>query len=238
MPQVSKVLVKSTDGKEIWVTPKQAQVLEVLENTQAGGCAAVHGYIPSTGYVERPVIDIQMLTRFSYERLMQRKIKALESIRFEDVDSSTIPDEKLKGKTREQWFNDRKEQELNSLRKSLDGDRNDAHRQGHDRCYATFANGVKVHLETKTVDGIKVPVLYNGYPAAESIMVSHLELNRKVIKEGVRKEVNSGASVLMGNAIEKVLNQRSTGIRMISLKEDNFDSLSISHNTIIPEDVA
>jgi len=238
MPNVSKVLVTSIDGQQIWVSPKQAAALEVLENSQGGGCAAVHGYIPTTNYVKPPVVDIQMLTRISYPRLLERKLEALEAVQFSDVDSSIVPDSKLKGKTREEWFEIRKQQEIDSMRKTLAGIRDDAHRQGHDRCYAHFANGVKVHLVTETnEDGIKVPVLTNGFPTADCIMVSHLELNRKVIKDGIRKIVNSGASVLMKNAIDRVLNQRSVGIRMVSLKEDNFDHLSISHNVIVPSDL-
>lgn len=237
MPKVNKILVDTVDGKQIWVSPKQAAALEILEQANAGGCAAVHGYVPTTGYEQSPVVDIQMLTRFNYERLLQRKRDALESIRFEDVDASVVPDNKLAGKTREEWFELRKQQELDSIDRTLEGVRNDAHRQAHDRCYARFTDGIKVHLKTKKVDGVMQPVLENGYPTAESIMIHHLELNRKVLTEGVYKTVNSGASVLMKQAIEKVLNSRSTKIKTLSLKEDNFERLTINHNTIIPEDL-
>jgi len=81
------------------------------------------------------------------------------------------------------------------------------------------------------------PVLTNGYPTVSSIMVSFLELNRTVVKEGVYKTVNSGASVLMGNAINSLLNQRSVGIRKLSLKEDNFQSLTISKNVVLPDNI-
>jgi hypothetical protein len=236
MPNI--VIVTAPDGRKVRMTLKQANALEVLENAHGGGCAAVHGYVPSTGYIERPMVDIQMLTRFNYGRTLERKRAALEGISFSDIPANVVPSHKLKGKTPEDWFNARKQQELDSIDRTLEGVRNDAHRQGHDRCYIKFADGIKVHLETeKGTDGRMHPVLTDGLPTAKSIMVQHLELNRKTIQEGIRKTVNSGASVLMRNAINNLLNSRSTSVRTISLKDDNFDSLRISKTELTPDHI-
>ena len=237
MTQIARILAVDTNGLNVWITQPQLDALKVLEVAQGGGCASIHGYIPTTGYSTYPVVDIQMLTRFSYPRLLNRKMDALKAIEFSDIPANVIPTDKLKGKTELEWFNARKEQEIVSMQKTLDNDRSDAHRQGHDRCYAHFATGISAHLDTVKVDGIMQPVLTDGHPTVKSIMVSFLQLNRKVIVEGVYKSVNSGASVLMKNEINKVLNQRSVGIRKLSLKDDNFESLSISKNVVLPANI-
>lgn len=242
MLNVKRVLVESVDGKEVWVTPAQAEAIDSLSEMQGGGCAALHGYIPSTGYVESPVIDIQMLTRFSYTRLIERKRDALEAITFSDVQDAIAKNEKLSALTvvkANEVFETRKAMQLASIEKTLDNDRSDAHRQGHDRCYATFGTGIKGHLVTEKVGDLMQPVTLNGIPMLKSIMINYLELNRKVVKEGVRKpKPNSGAPVLMGNAISSLLNKRSVGFKTASLKEDNFDSLVMSKTEFLPEDVA
>ena len=238
MTNISRILATDTNGLKVWITKAQLEALEVLEVAQAGGCAAVHGYVPTTGYVVYPTIDLQMLTRFDYGRLLNRKMDALKAIEFADIPANVIPTLKLNGKTDEQWFDIRKAQEIASMQKTLDNDRSDSHRQGHDRCYAHFAKGISAHLVTeRRTDGLMHPVLTNGHPTVKSIMVSYLELNRKVVKEGQYKSVNSGASVLMKNAINKLLNQRSVGIRKLSLKEDNFQSLSISKSVVLPDNI-
>ena len=238
MTNISRILATDTNGLQVWITQAQLDALEVLEVAQAGGVAAVNGYVPATGYVVKPTVNIQMLTRFSYPRLLNRKMDALKAIQFSDIPANVIPSHKSKGKTDEEWFDIRKEQEIASMQKTLDNDRSDAHRQGHDRCYAHFAKGISAHLVTeKRDDGLMHPVLTNGFPTVKSIMISYLELNRKVVVEGEYKSVNSGASVLMKKAIDKVLNQRSVGIRKLSLKEDNFQSLSISKNVVLPDNI-
>lgn len=240
MPKIDRILAADAEGNKFWMTQAQCNALELLEDAHAGGCASIKGYVPETGYIERPTIDVQFISRFNYTRLLERRKAALEAITFEDVQPH-LTDAKFASKSEDdlrEIFADRKAMELASIQKTLDGDRSDAYRQGHDRCYKKIADGVDVHLVTaKGEDGLMHPVLTDGYPTVKSIMLSHLELNRKVIKEGVKKVVNSGVPFLMGNAIKKVLNDRSVGFRRFSLKEDNFESLSISHSTIIPDDL-
>jgi hypothetical protein len=127
---------------------------------------------------------------------------------------------------------------VDSMNKSLNGDRSDGHRQGHDRCYIHIEQGVKVNLDCeKDSDGIMQPKLHNGFPVVESIMLMYLELNRKYITEGTRKVVKSGAPVLMTNAIDSVLNARSVGIRALSLKADNFTRFVCDGQEVTPDDL-
>lgn len=242
MVEVKRVVVESVDGREVWVTPAQAEAVISLSQMQAGGCAALHGYRPTTNYIKSPVLDIQMLTRFNYTRLIERKRDALEAITFDDVQDAIAANPKLAALTvvkARELFEARKGMQLESIRKTLEGDRSDAHRQGHDRCYVTFANGVKGHLVTeKDSDGLMQPVTLNGLPIVKSIMINYLELNRKVVTEGEYKTVNSGAPVLMGNAISSLLNARSVGLKTASLKDDNFDRLVMSKTEFLPENVA
>lgn len=238
MPAISKILATDSFGTQVWMSQAQHDSIAVLEVAQAGGCASINGYVPTTDYVTCPVLNLQILTRFNYDRLLNRKMDALKAIQFSDIPANVIPEYKLNGKTAQEWFNERKAQEVASMQKTLDNDRSDAHRQGHDRCYVTFAQGVSAHLVTaKGTDGLMHPVLTDGYPTVESIMISYLELHRTVVSEGVYKSVNSGASVLMKNAIYSLLNKRSVGIRKLSLKDNNFNSLTISKNVIIPENI-
>ena len=136
-------------------------------------------------------------------------------------------------------FNERKQAMIDSMNKTLNDDRSDAHRQGHDRCYLHIAEGVKVNYVTeKGTDGLMHPVLDNGFPTVASIMVTYLENSKVTRVKGERKVVNSGAPVLMGNAIESLLNDRSVGLRTLSLKEGNFERLVIDSEVVLREDVA
>lgn len=244
MLDVKRVVVKSTDGKEIWVTPTQAEALNSLTEAHGGGCASIHGYHVASGFVEPEVVDLQVLTRFSSAKLFQRKLEAIRNITFQDAMPAISNDEvlsKMPLKELKDLFDVRHAYETGTIEKTQDGDRSDAHRQGHDRCFATFGDGVKCHLftEKNPADKLMYPIKLNGLPVLESIKLPILELNRKVIKEGVRKPPrNSGAPVRMSNAIKSVLNQRSVGYKTLALKEDNFDKLVISGMELIPENVS
>jgi hypothetical protein len=221
-------------------TPAQAEVLDNLITVQRGGIGTIHGYQPSTGYITKPIKNINFITRFSVAKLYERKVKALQAITFDDVLEGVKSDatlSKLDRATVKTLFEGRKAQELESLNKSLDGNRSDAHREGHDRCYVRIAEGVKVNLDCVKVDGIQQPVLHDGLPVAESIMLHYLELSSTTLVPGQYKVVNSGASVLMKNLIEKNLNARSVGIKTFSLKSDNFQKITVSRQTITNEDL-
>lgn len=230
---MSKVLaLMEVNGRSFWVTIEQERAIDMLKNTPRGGIGTVHGYKPSTGWVESPEVNIQGIFRFSTERLYKRKLEALSGITFDDVKGGIANDPKLSAldeSAQRALFTERLDREIASLQKTLDGDRNDSHREAHDTFYITVTEGVRVHLASTKADsdGLKQLVLIDGNPVADSIMVNYLEIGRTYVTPGVRKVVNSGAAVRMSDLIESQLNERSVGFRALSLKPENFKSLAI-----------
>lgn len=242
------MLYITESGCEFNCTEAQAKTLDSLCDVIKGGIGTIHGYTATSGRTVPEVADLQFITAFSTENLYKRKAAALEGLNYSDIAEFAERSEKvsmLSQDEREQLFETRKAQELNSLQTTLSGDRSDAHRQGHDRCYCYVGKGVKVHYITEdekytAEDGKtkkrKVPVLTDGLPTVDSIMLTILELNRTVKQKGVYKPVNSGASVLVKNAMLKALNLRSIGLKTLSLKHDNFESLVVSRKTLLAEE--
>lgn len=237
----TKTLIVVPGGK-VWATAQQADTLEALSQTRKGGFARVYGYRPASDWVTPPVQDILMVTRFSYDKLLNRKENALKSISFDDVKPLLAKEPKLAALSEQEQrdlFTERKGEMLDSIATTQSGDRSDAHRQGHDRCYLHLADGVKVNYVTeKDKDGLMQPVLTDGFPTVASIMISYLENSKVTRVEGVRKVVNSRPPKLMSNAIESLLNKRSVKLKMLSLKEDNFERLTIDGEVVLREDVA
>lgn len=237
------IVMTDKDGNKFRATKAQAEAIESLSEARAGGIATVRGYRPSTGYVTAPVYDAQLLTRFNLTNLYARKMAAINEVSFSDIAEgikndpvlSIMDDNELQA-----LFAVRKADEVSSMQKTIIGDdRSDSHRQAHDRCYARIVDGVKVHFVTeKDKDGIMQPVLTDGLPTVNSIMIACLELNRTYIVQGERKIVNSKAPVRISNLIKSKLNSKSTDLRYLSLKEGNFDSLTISRKKYLAEDVA
>lgn len=228
-------------GEKFRCTQAQADTLEKLKGIIAGGIGTVHGYVSTSGRVKPETADIQFITHFSVERLYERKAAALRELSYADIADIAERQPKiqvLSQDEREALFEERKAQELASLEKTLEGDRSDNHRQAHDRVYCHIAKGVKIHFRTSYDKALKkkMPELVAGLPVAESIMLTILELNRTVTEPGEYKVVNSGASVLIKNAMLSGLNSRSVGIKTLSLKEDNFDSLVVSRKTFLAEE--
>lgn len=239
---MSLVTLTDLNGNQFRATAEQAEALESLSVARSGGIATVYGYVATSDRTKPTVYDAQFITRFSTEKLYKRKMAALSEIRFSDIRSfieadpilSKLPETELLT-----IFNDRKAKEVDSMNTTLSGDRSDAHRQGHDRCYARLAEGIKVHFVTeKDSEGLMQPVLTDGLPTVSSIMVACLELNRTIREPGEYKVKKSGAPVLMSNAIAKVLNSRSVGLKYLTLKEGNFERLIVARKSYLPEDVS
>jgi len=245
---MSFTVYTTESGEKFRCTQSQADTLDKLKDIIAGGIGTVHGYVATSNRTVPEKADIQFITHFSTERLNERKAAALSDLTYEDIAEyaekspkvqALAPDERVA------LFEQRRQQELDSIQKTADGDRSDAHRQGHDRCYIYITKGVKIHFRTfdekyTADDGTKkkrkMPEIVGGLPVAESIMLSILELKRTVIEPGEYKVVNSGPSVLIKNAMMKGLNSRSVGLKTLSLKEDNFDSLVVSRKTFLAEE--
>lgn len=237
---MSMAMEMEHDGVKFLISEKQSKAIEKLLESNAGGFATVHGYVSRSGRVTPEVSDMSFISRFSTSRMYDRKIKALEGMQVEDIADAVKNDPKLSALIEadlSKAFDERKAKEIASMNQTLSGDRTGAHREAHARNYHVFGNGVKVHFITEKVDGIMKPVLFNGLPMVESIMINAIVVSKKVITPGEYKKVNSGAPVLISNAIKAKL-PRSTKMITLSLKEDNFDSLSLGSVEYLPEDIA
>lgn len=238
---MTHLILTDLDGKQFRATQQQADALENLSVARKGGLATVYGYVATSGRVKPETANLTILTRFSTTRLYERKSLALSDITFSQVRDAIAKIPKLAALSEQAavtLFNDCKAKMTESMTKTLDGDRSDAHRQGHDRCYARVADGIKVHYDTVKVDGIMQPVLTDGLPTVKSIMVTYLQISKDVTVPGEYKVVNSGEKVLMDGVIESQLNAKSVSLKTLSLKEDNFDRLVIARKTYLPEDVS
>jgi hypothetical protein len=237
-PLTTDRILIDLDGKPVWATAKQASDLNILASLNNGGIATVRGYQPTTDWKVVPTIDLSFISKFSTERLYDRKLEALKALAFNDLDIREAKILAMLPSDQHKLFCECVTKMIESMQKTLDGERNDAHRQGHDRCYVHTALGVKVHLVTeKGEDGLKHPVLVDGHPQVDSIMLSVIELGRKYVEKGERKVVNSGAKVLMDNAINSALKTRTCQFRTISLKTDNHNSLAIGGEVLDPQEV-
>ncbi len=232
----------NVNGKHVWATPEQAETLSVLEGTRKGGFARVYGYKADSGRTVPTVYDATVTTRFSYSKLIQRQRDAIQSITVQDIldrakDNPKLT--KLSATELETVLNDRKAKEIDSIDATLKGDRDDAHRAAHDRCYLNVTDGVVIHYVTeKNHEGIKVPTLRDNYPIVDSIMLNCLEVSRNVREPGEYKVVNSGAPVLVSNIIKAIMKGRGVrSMNRVSLKEGKFERVVIDGETVLPEDV-
>lgn len=232
----------TVDGKTFICSARQANTIQTLLECQKGGFAKVRGYVATSGRVSPETADMTVLTRFSTERLYKRKMKALQEMTLDDIKDQILKNVKVSAlpfADLNKAFEDRKASEVASMQKTLDGVRDDARRAAHDRNYVSIGDGVKVHfVSEKNADGIKVPVLNSdGIPTVESIMLTVVEIAKTVLVEGEYKKVNSGVPVLISNAMHAKL-PKSTKIKTLSLKSDNFESLVIDGETVLPKDIA
>lgn len=223
------------NGVTFIVSARQAAALDILMDTNAGGFSTVHGYVASsTGEVS----DITFISRYSMEKLYQRKKAYLEGVTCDDIMDAIRDNPKIQAMDTDSLykaFSDRKAYLLESIQKTQDGDRSDAHRQAHDRNYHTLVPGVKVNFKTEKVDGKQIPILdADGFPTVESIMLNIIQVSKNVKVHGEYKSVNSGVPVILSNAIESKM-PKSCKVKSLSLKENNFDKLSISGMELVPE---
>lgn len=232
----------SVNGKSAWATAEQAQSIATLEATRKGGFARVMGYVAKSGRTVPTVYDATVTTRFSYAKLIARQAKALQAMTVQDISEAVKGNAKLSKLSSAELalaFDARKASELASIQATEQGNRDDAHRQAHDRCYMSITDGIVVHLATEAdSDNIKQPVMLDGFPMVDSVMMNCLEVSRNVRERGEYKVVNSGVPVLIGNAIKAVM--KAQGIRSmnrISLKEGNFERLAIDSEVVLPEDL-
>ena len=230
------------NGNSAWATPEQAQTLAMLANTRGGGFAVVHDYVATSGRTEPEVYDATLLTRFSYRKLVARKIEAIKALTADDIFERMWDEPKLRGFGISRFiaeFEARRKRELENLAGTSLELSSVVQREAHQRCYLFVAEGVNVHLRTAPDDrGYMQPELGDqGFPIVDSIMLNCIELSRRVSKPGVYKKVNSGMPVLISNAINAELKARGVrSMQRLSLAPGKFSGLSIDNSTILPDD--
>lgn len=231
------------EGRKVWASPQQVNAISALLEARKGGMAAVEEYSPSTGWETRPVQNIQFISRVDYTKMRARKRAALEALSLADVKDAIADDPKLAAlpaAEQRSMFSEAVNAELASIDRTDSGDRSDGHRKGHDACYINIDTGVKVHLVTEKMTdgpdkGLKRPVLTDGIPTVDSIMVSAFIIHRKTLVEGEQKKVNSRPLTLMKQAVARAIDKPGISLKTLSLKHDNFGTVRVDHQTIIPE---
>ena len=232
------MITTTFNGKTFNVDANLLKTATEIASCRGGGTISVKGYVPTSGYEVSPLVDYIGLSRFSTRNLYQRKIDALNKVQFEDL---PMRDEKLREKDEDflrDLFAKRKQIMIDKLQGSLDGVRDTAYHRAHDTFYVQVAQGVKFHLKTiKTKEGTELVLGENGLPTADTIMVSFLEIGKTIRKEGVFKTVNSRLPTRMQNEIKSVLNSRSVGLKKLSLKEGNFETIKMDKQEFTPESI-
>ena len=235
--------VMNLDGRTIVMTETQSETIETLNKTAKGGFACIHGYKPSSNIIDQPVFDITLISRISYERLCERKLKALDAITFDQIKPILAQFPKLAKLTESEQRKLFQERLLYMMGQvESDRPRTSAQHQAHQRNYVTIAQGIIGHLVCETVvengKRLRFPIQTrdgSGSYTLDTIMLAGLPVQKRVIAEGSYKVVNSRAPTIMGQAIERLLPKVSTSYRRYSLKGDNFDRVSISHAQIDPD---
>jgi len=232
-----RVIIEN-NGQKFIAAARQAAALESLMDSNGGGFATVKGYVASSGYKA----DINFISRFSTAKLYERRIEAIEALTLGDIMDILKESEKIKGLSvadLNKAFEDRKSVEIASLKKTLDGDRDDNRRASNDRNYLTLTNGVKINFVTEVNkdDKQSYPVLdkETGLPMVGSIMLNIIEVSRNVIEAAQVKPVNSGIPVIISNAIKEKL-PKTTQIKNLAFNENNFESLSIGNVKLMPKE--
>lgn len=230
---------KNIDGKKIKISPKMAKTLNDMEQLRKGGFATARGYVSTSKRITPEKANIQFISKFSYMNLIEKKLNIIKELSFNDIDIKEEKILQLSEKEQRELFKSCINKMTESIEKTKSGDRRDSYRAAHDTFYAKSSSGVKIHLKT-TKNGKKTSLITDnkGFPIADSIMVSAIEIGRKVIQKGEFKKVNSGLKVLMDNTINKALKSKGVkNIKTFSLKENNFDSLIIDKIEIKPDDI-
>lgn len=236
------------NNQKFWATPSQVRALEQISSTRGGGIAVVNGYISTSDRVTPEKANIRFISRVSTQNIYRNAIKAIGELDdmevFTRLMENIASNSKVRDKFKDLKISDvvdeiaaKKQAIVESYQKTLDGEsRDDNYRAAHDRCYLNIDKGIKIHYKTlKDADGIAQPVELQGYPIMDSLMLTALVIDKKVIEKGEYKVKNSGIPVLVRTAIESLL-PRNSKVRTLSLKEDNFDSLSIDGNQMLAEE--
>lgn len=206
--------------------------------TADAGFGAVKGYVTQgRDYITPQTQDEQFVGKFKLDSYYRKTNEVVASVTLDmlNLDKWVPSKNKNSCDNAQDQLDLCKSLMIQSNLKTLNKDRTDAHRIGHDACHVNVCHGVKVHLVTeKNDEGLMRPVLHgNGLPIVDCIRLAGLGIHRIVTKKGTRKSKDSGSKVLMDNAIRRVL--PSLGVcwyKSWSLRDGYFERVRIGGNEI------
>lgn len=230
--------IRNFNGTKVNIACVLATALDDLDSCPGGAFATVHDYASGTPgkdkCIRSKVSTINFISKFHYKRVVAKWLDAARKV---EASSLTL-DPKAAAK-----FDDAKAELIASYERTLgltDKPVNEGHRAGHVRCYVHTSTGIKCHLVTEYDKELKcmVPVLAeNGLPTVKSIMVSVLQRSQTVHDKGEYKPTKHQWKTVAKNAIEAVAHKVAPPFKMLSLKADNFSSLTIGGEVVTPEDL-
>jgi hypothetical protein len=145
------------NGKSFLIDNKLWETTQDISNSRSGGIFNVKGYVPTTNYVECPIVDIRGISRISVLSLYNRKIEKLKNLQFSDIVIKGEKLEKLEERKQIELFLSCKQKMVESMNKTIDGVRDDVYRIAHDTFYIQISDGIKLHFQTEKIDG-KTPI--------------------------------------------------------------------------------
>lgn len=224
-------VTRTYDSHTMTLPDSVADAAETLATLRPGGIATIHRYRTAEGkkVITPSVSTMTIVTRFSYGKRNDRILAMLGNLEAKSVDLVGV-DASL--------FDEARSAMYESARKTAEGDRSDAHRQAHDTFYATIGTGVKVKMETADgPEGRKVLVVDSetGLPRFDGLHINALVLKRVVHEKGQKEPTNSKPLTLVKQRIQRVIDEAFGTFINLKLGADNFESLSIGGDVVVPE---
>jgi len=228
-------------GITVNVTEQGAKILDAMNEGARGRFAFVRNHVSGVpgkdGCIASKVSDLWLVTNPRYDLYRERVRTGVLALDLPTVtvalreryDDLAAKAEKA-GKSLLELYETAKNDILDSLDKTDAGDRSDAHRQGHDTCYAHVGIAT-LHLHTVTgEDGRKVPAIAeNGHMTVEGVMIPNFIVHRRVHVAGEWKPVNSRALTIMKEGIMAALRQYGIrGWRTLNFAKSNYTTVTFN----------
>ena len=227
---------------EVAMSESAAKVIDAINETQRGSFGYVQDF--NSGKVgedkcERPsVSNIWFLSNPRYDKSVARMVASVTALDLAAVSERSgglwqkMRDKATAGKKDvTALFDTAKTNILTSLAKTEAGDRSDALRQAHDRCYVRL-DKVTIHLATAPdAAGIMQPILNeNGLMVVDGAMLPFYPIQRVYADKGKWGETDSRALTLMQDAIR--LATKLPTFKRISMARLNFTRITFNSQTI------
>ncbi len=212
------------------------ETLQIVSNAKGGQFAFIEKHVSGLNdkkCIKPHVSDILFHIKPNYGKFLKIRQEAISGLELEDIELTTEIINRSKDIQAD--FETAKSQILDSIKKSLEKDvESNGFRIGSNLCYAHY-NGVRLHLETKTVKEDNKPVkrpfeAENGLFTVSSILLPFYTVNRKTVEAGEWKPTKSEVVTLIKKQIEnkcKVYDWKAFSLGKGNFKEIHMDSKKI-----------